>query len=42
MPDNLNNRIESVAETTGLSKSEIARRGILEQVDELEEVASCE
>lgn len=36
MPENLNQELEDVSEKTGLSKSEITRRGILEQVRELE------
>ncbi|EHK00731.1 hypothetical protein HRED_03799 [Candidatus Haloredivivus sp. G17] len=36
MPDGLHTRLKEISETTGLTQAEIARRGILDQVKELE------
>ena len=36
LPKPLNDRLDEVTEKTGLNKSEIGRRGILEQINELE------
>lgn len=36
VPEPLHNRLEKASQKTGLSKSEIARRGLLDQVNELE------
>lgn len=35
IPENLEERLEEVTDETGLTKSEIGRRGLLEQVQEL-------
>ena len=36
VPDQMDERLEEVKKKTGLSKSEIGRRGLLNQIDELE------
>ncbi|MFB6192730.1 MAG: hypothetical protein ABEK00_00595 [Candidatus Nanohaloarchaea archaeon] len=35
LPDEIHQNLESVTESTGLSKSEITRRGIIEQIGQL-------
>lgn len=36
VPDSLHNRLKELSKKTGLTQAEIARRGILEQVNDLE------
>jgi predicted DNA-binding protein len=36
LPEKMSERLKEVSKRTGLSKSEIGRRGILEQLEELE------
>ena len=36
VPDGLHNRLKEISDKTGLTQAEIARRGILNQVCELE------
>jgi len=36
LPEEIHNRLNQVKESTGLTKSEVARRGILSEINELE------
>lgn len=36
LPDEMHSRLNQVKDSTGLSKSEVARRGILSEINELE------
>lgn len=37
VPDQMDKRLEALKEKTGLSKSEIARRGVLDQINQLQD-----